>query len=85
MNKANIHTMELNSLVEMAKDQYAIFRTAQLSLRFGYLRKVEAYKDIDQYTKKTDRKALRHALVTMFLGLGDSKDEAERTTELYLQ
>ena len=82
INVASIHTIELNSLVEMAKNMYAIFRTSELKFRFGYLQEIERVNV--QYTKMTDRNDLRKALITFFIGTGDSNDEAERTTEVYL-
>ena len=33
----------------------------------------------------SDRNNLRKALVSLFVGLGDTEEEATRTTEVYLQ
>ena len=67
----------------MAKEQYAIFRSSHLNFVLGYLREIEGPAVL--FTKMSDRNDLRKALVSLFVGLGDSEEEAMRTTEVYLQ
>ena len=66
-SEATVLMVEQAALVEIAKSAYASFRSTNLTFLFDYLRSIEGYRDNAQkYTKNTERKHLRKALITLF-------------------
>ena len=69
----------------MAKSAYASFRATNISFLFDYLRSIEGYRDDAQkYTKSTERKHLRKALIAFFSQQGDTYNAAELAADLNL-
>ena len=66
----------------MAKSAYASFRSTNLTFLFDYLRSIEGYRDNAQkFTKSTERKHLRKALIAFFSVQGDTYIEAESAAD----
>lgn len=69
----------------MAKSEYAIFRSTHTGFLFDYLHSIEGYRSgVQQYTKSSENKDLRKALIVLFCEQGNSFEEAESTADLNL-
>ena len=81
-SEATVRMVEQAALVEMAKSAYASFRSTNLTFLFDYLRSIEGYRDNAQkFTKSTERKHLRKALIAFFSVQGDTYSEAESAAD----